>query len=214
MQASAKQQLIQSFFAAFEQRIKRLPELCKSFPDEAFTLCLVYIDRLASGHFDGGPGQNRSNFSRALKQLSGNALFGMIHPFQVKELTQPYGASATSFIKSVTGRQPNALFGGDELVTEIRKSSLLDVEKDKLIENLWRASIANIAYDYIRVAEVHGPGSGGLSFDEIWYQGHTGIALDFETFYRALGQIFERIKEVSVTTGHWFGNPNYVKGRE
>lgn len=175
MEATAKRQLIQSFFAAFEQRIKRLQELRKSFPDESFTLCLVYIDRLASGRFGGGAGQNRRNFSRALRQLSGNALFGMIHPRQLRELTQQYCPSAASFIESVVGRQPNALLVEDELAAEVRNSSLLEVEKTKLIENLWRASVANIAYDYIRTAEVHGPGSGGLSFDKSVYEGRTGI---------------------------------------
>ncbi len=214
METTAKQQFIKSFFVAFEERIKRLVEVRKAFPDEAFTLCLVYIDRLASGHFGGSPGQNRRNFWRALKQLSGNALFGMIHPREVKELTQEYCPSALSFIESVTDRQASALLDEDELAEAVRKSSLLDVEKAKVIDNLWRASIANIAYDCIRVAEVHGPGSGGLSFDQSVYEGRTGVTLDFEKFYDALGQIFERVKEASLSTGHWFGNPDYLKQRE
>lgn len=213
MSLLAKRQFIQSFLDSFEQKINRLQELRKSFADEAFTLCLVYIDRLASGHFGGKEHQNRKDFSRALKQLGGNRLFGMIHPRQVRELTQRHCRSATSFIESVIVRQPNTLLDEDELAAEIRKSSLLDDEKAKLIHNLWRASMANIAYDYIRVAEVHGPGSGGLSFDETVYEGHTGVTLDFEKFYDALGHILERVKEASAATGHWFGNPNYMKER-
>jgi len=142
MEGTAKQQFIQSFFAAFEERIKRLPEIRTSFPDEAFTLCLLYIDRLASGHFGGKRGQNRRNFARALKQLSGNELFGMIHPREVKELAQEYCPSAVSFIESVAGRQPNALLAEDQLADEVRRSTLLDVEKGKLIDNLWRAPMS------------------------------------------------------------------------
>jgi len=63
MTPSLKQQAIQSFFARFGQKIERLPELReKSFEDEAFTLCLVYIDRVASGHFGGKAGRNRESF--------------------------------------------------------------------------------------------------------------------------------------------------------
>lgn len=214
MKTTPKQQFIQLFFDAFEQKIKRLQQLRKSFEDEAFTLCLVYIDRLASGHFGGKGGQNRQNFSRTLKQLSGNPLFGMIHPQQVKELTQRNCPTAVSFIELVISRQPTALLCEGEVAAEIRKSSLLDSEKTKLIAHLWRASMANIAYDRIRVAEVHGPGSGGLSFDETIYEGHTGVTLDFEKFYDALCQILERVREASITTGHWFGNPNYIKERQ
>jgi hypothetical protein len=42
-------------------------------------------------------------------------------------------------------RQPNALLKESDVVAEIRKSSLSDSEKQELIENLWRASMANIA---------------------------------------------------------------------
>ena len=202
-----------AFFRAFKEKIDRVQELRKAYPDEAFTLCLVYIDRLASGHFGGKEGKNRRNFSRALVQLSENALFGMIHPHQLEESACRYCPSAVSFISSLINRQPNALIPENDVAAEIRQSSLLDGEKRKLVENLWRSSIANIAYDFIRVAEVHGPGSGGLSFDESIYQGQKGVTLSFEMLYDALQHIHQRVTEASLFTGHWFGNPNYLKER-
>mgnify|MGYP005816975455 CR=1 FL=1 len=206
---SSNQYFINAFFSAFKQKIDRLQELRKTYPDEAFTLCLVYIDRLASGHFGGKEGQNRRNFWRALASLSGNPLFAMIHPRRLKELTERYCPLAVPFISSLINRQPNALLHENDIAAEIRQSSLLDSEKRKLVENLWRASMANIAYDFIRVAEVHGPGSGGLSFDESNYQGGKGVTLSFEMFYDALQQIHKQVTEASLTTGHWFGNPDY-----
>jgi hypothetical protein len=213
MEASAKQQCIESFFDSFRQKIDRLQQLRKPFPDEAFTLCLVYLDRLASGHFGGDAGRNSRNFSRALKELSGNPLFGMIHPREVMKRARHGFPSAVPIIRSVINGQRNALVLEDELASEIRKSTLLDPDKTKLVDNLWRASMANIAYDHIRAAEVHGPGSGGLSFDKTVYMGNTGVTLDFEMFYNALGQILEKVREVSIATGQWFGNPDYMRER-
>ncbi|PSH04036.1 MAG: hypothetical protein CXZ00_09515 [Acidobacteria bacterium] len=213
MEGSAKQHFIESYFGAFGQRIDRLQQIRKPFPDEAFTLCLVYIDRLASGHFGGNAGLNRRNFSRALKELSGNPLFGMIHPRQVMRRARHDFPSAVPIIRSVINRQRNTLVLEDELASEIRKSTLLETDKTKLVENLWRASIANIVYDHIRVAEVHGPGSGGLSFDKTVYAGNTGVTLDFDMFYNALGQILEKVRKVSMATGQWFGNPDYMRER-
>jgi hypothetical protein len=172
MALSPKQRFIEAFFDEFERKADRLQKLwSQSFTDEAFTLCLVYIDRLASGHYGGKYGRNRHNFWRALLEEG-------------------------------------------KLAEDVRASSLMDCEKIKLISNLWGSSIANIAYDYIRNVEVHGPGSGGLSFDESIYQGKTGVTLDFQVFYGALRATLLRVKEVSVKTSQWFGNPNYIKERK
>ena len=211
MQFSDKQLFIQKFFEEFERKIARLQELyAKSYKDEAFTLCLVYIDRLASGHY-GGEQENHKNFCRALKELSGNPLFGMIHPRKLLELTKAKCSSAASLMESIVNRQPQALLKEDELAQEIRNSSLTDGEKDGVISNLWRASMASSCYAYIRNPEVHGPGSGGLDFDETIYEGKKGVSLDFEVLYDALDKIFRRIWAISIEGSQWFGNPDYIK---
>jgi hypothetical protein len=116
-------------------------------------------------------------------------------------------------IESITAKKPHELLEEVVLAAEIRASSLTDREKVKLISNLWRSSMANISYDYIRNAEVHGPGSGGLSFDESIYQGKVGVTLDFQMFSNALRTILQRVKEASINTSQWFANPNYMKER-
>jgi len=215
MSLSPKQTFIEAFFRDFGEKVKRLEDLrSQSLQDEAFTLCLVYIDRLACGHYGGKYGRNRENFWRALKELSGNPLFGMIHPLRLVEQTKAKCPSATALIDSITIKKPHALLAEDKLAEDIRASSLTDCEKVNLISNLWRSSIANISYDYIRNAEVHGPGSGGQQFDESIYQGKVGVTLDFQVFYDALRAILLRVKEVSVKTSQWFGNPHYIKERK
>jgi hypothetical protein len=72
----SKQSFINAFFSTFKQKIDRLQELRKVYPDEAFTLA----------------------------QLTGNPLFGMIHPRQLEELTQRYYPSAVPFISSLPHR--------------------------------------------------------------------------------------------------------------
>jgi hypothetical protein len=215
MSLSPKQKLVEAFFGEFEQKIKRLEELrSQSFEDEAFTLCLVYIDRLASGHYGGKYGRNRKNFWRALKELSNNPLLGMIHPLPLLEQTKAKCPTATSPIESIIKKQPHALLDEDKLAEEIRHWSLTDSEKVGLISSLWRASIASISYDYIRNAEVHGPGSGGISFDESIYKGQVGVTLDFKIFFDALRSILSRVTEMSISSSQWFGNPNYIKERK
>ena len=215
MALSPKQQCIEAFFDEFERKADRLQKLwSKSFTDEAFTLCLVYIDRLASGHYGGKYRRNRPNFWRALKECSGNPLFGMIHPQRLVERTRAKFPSAISVIESIVSKEPHALLGEGKLAADLMSSSLTDCEKVKLISDLWRASIADISYSYIRNAEVHGPGSGGLSLDKSIYQGKVGVTLDFQTFYDALCAILQRIRQISVETSLWFGNPNYMKERK
>ena len=214
MSLTPKQQCINAFFEEFEEKADRLRRLwAESFADEAFTLCLIYIDWLASGHYGGKYGQNQKNFCRALKELSNNPLFGMIHPRHLVEETRRNCPSMASIIESITSRKPQALLDEEKLAKDIRKSSLTDCEKGKLISNLWRASIANISYDRIRNPEVHGPGSGGLSFDESIYQGKVGVTVGFRAFYDAFRAILLRIREISIKSSQWFGNPNYMKER-
>src|SRR5260370_5191583 len=110
MSLSDKQKLIEAFFVKFGEKVERLEDLrSQSFEDEAFTLCLVYIDRLASGFCGGKYGRNRKNFWRALKELSGNPLFGMIHPLYLLAQTKAQVPSATLVIESITNQQPHVL---------------------------------------------------------------------------------------------------------
>jgi hypothetical protein len=214
MSLTAKQQFIEAFFQEFEQKAERLQKLwSQSYVEDAFTLCLVYIDRLASGRYGGKYGHNRENYWRALKELSGNPLFGMIHPLRLVEQTRAKYPSAVTLIESIVASKPHELLEEDMLTGEIRASSLTAGEKAKLISTLWRASIANISYDHIRNAEVHGSGSGGLSFDESIYQGKVGVTLDFQVLYDALRAILHGVKEASIKASQWFANPNYMKER-
>ena len=214
MANSAKMEFVLAFFDEFRKKVARLSEMySNSYPDEAFTLCVVYIDRLASGYYGGEAGKNRENFCRALRELSGNPLFAMLHPREMLEQIQRHFPGAVPIINSIVGSQVHSLLDESTVAAAIQSSAMLPSEKQKLIENLWRASIASICYAQIRGPEVHGPGSGGLDFDETVYQGQIGMRIDFELVYTAVSRICEHVRNSSIQSGHWFGNPNYPEAR-
>lgn len=87
MPCEGKAFFIQEYFSEFRKKIERLDELFKwTFGEEVWTLCVVYIDQLASGKYYDGQEKNHENFCRALSELSGDRFFGMIHPQRLSDL--------------------------------------------------------------------------------------------------------------------------------
>ena len=141
-----KRQFVRHFFEGFGRKVERLPELFEqSFCDEAFTLCVVYIDRLASGRY-GGDRRNHENFSRALRELAGNPLFAMLHPRELLEKAKTTFPAALPFLRAVVEKHPGALLEEPALAQAIANSTLDEFTKQNLTANLWRASIASICY--------------------------------------------------------------------
>jgi hypothetical protein len=212
MSSSHKQDLIRAFFDDFGRKVDRLEDLNEEgFKDEAFTLCIVYIDRLASGNYGPEPGHSAEAFCRALRELGGNPLFEMIHPRELLERTQEWLPAAVALVGSLVKRQPGALLSEVELAQHINSSSLAGSDKQSLISNLWRASMANICYEYIRNPQVHGPGSIGFTFDKTTFAGKGGVRLDFHVLHDALHNIWVHTREISIRTGEWFGRAGYLK---
>jgi hypothetical protein len=218
MNTSDKRHFIIAFFDEWEKKVELLPGMrSASYADEAFTLCIVYIDRLASGYYE--TGRSWEKFCRALKQLSGNPLFGMLHPGELLrqarqlEQTQQRFIGTEGVLSSMVGTRPHTLLDDADAIVAIQSSALQAREKNELIAKLWKASIASICYVSIRGPEIHGPGSGGLDFDETIYRGKAGLRIDFDLVYRALLRILAHVRNASVQSGHWFGNPNYLAPR-
>lgn len=78
---------------------------------------------------------------------------------------------------------------------------------------LWRATIANVVYQYLRNPAVHGAGvSGALGFGQTTYGGKEMPILDFERLINCAANIIREARRRSETTGQWFGNDEIVKG--
>ena len=201
-----KTSYIAAFFTVFEKKVDRLSILRDSFPEEAFTLCLVYIDRLASGRYGGKDPRNRENFWRALTELTSISVFGLLHPDCLIEEAERHTPSAVPTLRALVANDPTALLTEQQVSDAIRGSDVEMEDRKKVLENLWRASVANITYDCIRNPAIHGPGAGGLSFSETTHNGKKGLVLDFDIFYDGLRQVSSGVKALSVATGEWFGN--------
>lgn len=216
---------IKAFFDKLRERIENLAKLNadSSFRTEALMLCLVYIDGLASSYYAGGDGKNREDFCRALREISGDALFGKLH---VKVLLDPdndkywaagtiskNGAAAKIAVEQLAKTKPGELLDESEVADGIRWSGVDKETQDKLIGNLWRSSIGAICYDFMRNSAVHGLGTSTLSFDETLHEGNLGFTLNFERLHRAVRHICEHVATESVEKGEWFGRKDYFKRR-
>lgn len=215
MALSPKAEFIQAFFDNLGLKLERIQDLYdKSYKEEAFILCVVYIDWLASGYYGGEPGHNRQSFCKALKELSANPVLGMLHSQELAEQTKENCPSATTLIESLVNKRPHELLAETEVSNEIRGSSLRDSEKGDLIANLWRASIANILYERIRNRAIHGQGILPVTFDETINESHQGLRIDFHVLRDALRNIVVQVKAISVEKGEWFGNPKFMNPRK
>ena len=151
MASTDKQKIVCAYFERIGEKIGRLPKMYSdAFPEEAFTLCVVYIDRLASGYYGGEAGKNRENFCRALRELSCNSLFAMLHPRMLLQQAQEYFPSAVPLLSSIAASQPHHLLSESRIATEVKSSAMRPSEKQILTENLWRASMASICYADVR----------------------------------------------------------------
>jgi hypothetical protein len=201
-----------AFFEEFEEKINRLKILNDAdFEDEAKTLCLVYIDRLASGkYFDGQDGNSKKNFCRALRELSSDQFFSAIHPNKLLETVQNsrFKAKFTQPVKLFIQNHVGCFLIVDEIRQEFQKYSLSQEETDSFFNELWRASVAAICYERVRNSAIHDPAGSNmnLSFSETSFEGKQETSVTFERLYGALRSVFTAVKEDSIVTEEWFGN--------
>lgn len=210
MPNAMKLEIIRAYFDDFRRKTEQLGTWDQAgFRDESMTLCIVYIDRLGSGYYGGGQGRNRRNFNRVLEELGGNQVFAMLHPRELSDLIASKLPAALSIVASVLSSKPRDLAERAHVEAAIRSSSLLSqADKDRICLELWRASMANIVYEYMRTGAVHGAGSISFSFDETIFEGEQGLRIDFAVLHQALLAILDKVEQVSIETGYWFGNAN------
>lgn len=162
-----KVSFIKAYFDKLRQRIDNLTKLYASppFRDEALTLCLVYIDGLASNYYEGDA--VKENFCRALRELSGSALFRKLH---VKTLldsdNDKHWAGAKPAVERLAKTKPGELLDEAEVAAQIQQSEVNKEAQNALIKRLWRYSVGAICYEVMRNSAVHGLGAGTLTFDE------------------------------------------------
>jgi hypothetical protein len=213
---------VSAYFEQVKSRIEKLATLRSqkigemSFEDEAFILCLGYIDGLASCYYGNKKGSQRT-FCQAMRELSGNPVFGKLHP---QVLLDPkndkrwkYATDAKQQVEELVKKRPSELFDESEIAAIIRQGTIVQAERDKLIADLWRFSVGAICYTHMRCAAVHEFGTAPLSFGETVHEGKLGFRLDFDVVYAALQNVGAHVAQVSIEKGEWFGRPDYLKSR-
>lgn len=209
-----KVSFIKAYFDKLRQRIDGLNRLhsSTSFRDEALILCMVYIDGLASNYYGGST--VKANFCKALKELSGNIVFGKLH---AKMLLDPekdqHWAGARPVVEQLVKSKPDQLLDESEVAAQIRNTGVDKQTQDVLIKQLWRYSVGAICYEFMRNNAVHGLGTGTLTFDETMHDGKQGFALNFALLYAALLRIVDHVAKESVDKGQWFGRSDYFKSK-
>ena len=73
--------------------------------------------------------------------------------------------------------------------------------------NLWRGTLASVAYEGLRVPSVHGLGSaGGIAFSTATLDGEPVPDITFVTLWDTLQPMFDEARSRSLSTNMWFGH--------
>ena len=207
MTEALSQTYIKAFFDYLEDRVNYLVGLYASGrQDEAVTLCCVYIDGISNSMWPNGG--SKRNFVRALVELSEEPQMRLYHP---RALLRWLESAARKF--AVLASQIETGFTPiDQPMEEEPFRNKVEVclgpEGFRLVEKeLWRATIAAITYQRVRIPWIHRlQGYGAVSFGNSSYGGAPLADIDFEMLHRALVHITAAARQTSEQSGKFFGH--------
>jgi hypothetical protein len=198
--------IIQAGFNDLEKRTKLLPKLKKiGFEEEALLLCCCYIEAMGNLYFrkEG----NQHNFYYILKKFGGEEPLIYIHPKQLW-----IGLISTKNLRGIGEKIGITLKGAKKkLYTEEQALTLVanllnKKEMTKLRSNLWRGTLAVLAYEWFRNPAVHELGGAkSFSFEGTTFKGKPAPVLDFSLLYRGMLNILRNMSEISAKTKTYFG---------
>jgi len=196
--------LIKAYFDDLEKRISFLYELCHSdHKNEALMLCCCYIEALGNRRYNSR--NSSKNYSMILQECSGNSLFAYVHPKQLKEVlaNQKLFRGVYSKIEPIIDGFKKRLVTQEEVLHEL--SPLITKQQVCwLKEYLFKVTMAYISYDRIRSELVHDISASAISFSETTLNDQPVSELDFPLLYSALRNIFQMVRDASITTNKWW----------
>lgn len=209
----AKRDFINSFHSHAEERLAFLPRLFSDrHREEAATLCLSYIDSF-SQWLEWPSDKSGQNFVKAVVSFGGDPLMGLVHPLQAirtfHQMKSFWKGIATRIEGIFTG--PNyELLEQSEFLSKLATSMSAD-ELSKVKEELWRTTMAAIAYFHLRNPSIHSFGAGpDISFSNTTHQGSSVPVLDFNRLYNIALNLHSELRRRSAATGQWFGNDEII----
>lgn len=198
--------MIEASFGDLEKRANLLSKLKEmGFEEEALLLCCCYIEAMGNLYFRGGGGQ--LNFYRILKNFGEEEMPMHIHPKQLwvglrsaknlREISQKIGVTLKKAEKK--------LYTEEEALALV--AHLLNKEEiTKLRDNLWRGTLAALAYKEFRNPAVHELGGAkSFSFDGTTFKREPAPILDFSLLYKGMLNILRNMKEISTQERTYFG---------
>lgn len=212
--AACKSQFIAAFFDSAEERAAYLDTLhTGGRPAEALTLCLAYIDSFSQWLF--WPRyQTGRNFVEALVQHGGDPGFALVHPMALIRAFEIMKDRWKGFAARL-----RALFPGPTYSLRAQSDFLKEVAVDftpaeckELEAELWRGTIANVAYTHLRNPSIHAfRGAAEISFDGTTHEGRPVSPISFSRLHRALLRLVAEARTRSTANNQWFGDDNIVK---
>ena len=210
-----KRDYIVAFFDDARDRANFLLDLHrKSYRSEALTLCLVYIDSFSQWLF-WPRDQSGRNFVDALVEFGGDSDYALLHPLAVIRTFATMKGQRKDFSARVQNLFPGPQYSLLEKSEFLKRISDAFSRKElKLLEaELWRGTIANIAYTRLRNPSVHNFGrEWEISFDNTSFNGNSTRNLTFERLHWGLLGLIDEARRRSLVNNQWFGNDNIVKG--
>ena len=161
--------------------------------DESLTLICCYIDAIASQYYSDEDQSKR--FSKALIDLSGEDFFKHILPQRaLDEISKkPLFRSALENIKELLGPMVGEFHPIEEVKDQLLELCLNQKQRKWVACNLYRSSVARIAYKSIRCEAVHDNWAFDVSFGDVTYRGEESPKISYELLADAYVKIVDRI---------------------
>jgi hypothetical protein len=208
----AKRDFIDAFHDYAEERIKLLQQLFSDgHQDEAMTLCLSYIDSF-SQWLEWPSDKAGQNFVKAVVNFGNDSFMSLVHPLQAVrtfDRMKPCWKVIATHISNVFTGPSYELLEESEFLSRL-STHLSEGELKKVKGELWRTTVAGIAYFGMRNFAIHKFGATPLTFSNITYLGHPVSGLDFHRLYKVVSNLHSELRHRSETTGQWFGNDKII----
>ena len=202
-----KWQFIEAGFEGFQRRVQFLPELRKmGFHEEALLLCCCYIEAMGNLYFK--EDRKQYNFYRILREFGEEEIFGCIYPKQLwiglKAARQKGISGIAEKVGSALKKLRGQLFTEEDILLSL-SPLLYPKETDKLKQNLWRGTMAALAYMHLRSPLVHEMGGLEFSFDKTLFKGRPVPNMGFSLLHKALLKILDNLYQKSKQSRTYFG---------
>lgn len=213
-----------AWFKALKKKIDRTSMLFQngnkldssSWEDEAFILCVVYLDRL-SNRIKSSYETCHRRFCTLLINHGGNDFFGKISFRQLlrnlkkkKKVirtgdkilnhlnSQGCDLDKEMFCKNNLPESYQKIFEREELLSFFTSDAILTQEELKQLEpELWQGSIASICYEFVRCPTIHEDTQRTLRVGE--------TQLNFNILYPALNSVYDYIESTYRRNGKFLG---------